>query len=720
MTSFDADLVQVGRIVVSPQHNSLTRHENIVKVQPRVMAVLIYLATHADRVISSDELLEQVWEGRVVTPGSVQKSINSLRTALARLDDQEEYVVHFSKRGYQMAVPVSYPKEIVDQGSTASRTLSPFRAGLILLFFCFVVTVAIFGWRARFQLAEPEWEVPAYTYADPALLIRGVGDVRAAEPHPSSGKIAFIRDLMTEPDNRVRSELIVRSPNGDEWQLSIASSTYVNLAWSPSGRNLLALEADGVAGVGDESSYSSPADEYFTFHIFTLDFKGERLLEKNLLSHWQGKVRSLYWRDDNTLEFIASQGFRPDMERYQYRVPTQKLIRLQAPENSQKLLLGDRHGNRTALATVRDNQYHLLFLDQSEAVIGDIPLHFMPRDMEWLPDGSAVAMLATTGNRLEIKTLQGGGRIFDLGSDLGREFEGRIQRIRFMGDGPDLLATVVYPKTTLEWSPMTETAPLTLLEAPEITAAQTNYDGSGFYVAVPKQGKKTELVLLKNNESVAMPEIPEAIERIDAIISSADASGLYFQSGRELWHYQFDEGQSEKKYTSNKDMAVIAVNDQKAWAVVEEGGVKNIWRLSLDEGKAEDRQLTFGSIGSALASEGTLYFQYQSKSGLWQLDMLTDRMEQVTANLAQNVRLLAARNREIYFVRGSPCRESPIYALHLDTGEVLVVSARSNPNVHTLDLNPDFGWLQQTCAEGETAILKFPRTDHTSTLLPAQ
>src|SRR5688572_20857342 len=94
------------QILVAPQHNRISLGEHSLQLQPKVMAVLVYLARHQDRVISAEELMDELWKGRVVTPSSVQKSMNSLRNALAELAGDREFVAHFSKRGYQLVVPV--------------------------------------------------------------------------------------------------------------------------------------------------------------------------------------------------------------------------------------------------------------------------------------------------------------------------------------------------------------------------------------------------------------------------------------------------------------------------------------------------------------------------------------------------------------------------------------------------------------------------------------
>ena len=94
----------LGDVKVSPSHNTLWARDQSIKLQPKAMAVLHYLARNQSRVISNEELIERLWEGRVVTHGSVQKSINALRSALGELVGEHELIAHYSKRGYQLTI----------------------------------------------------------------------------------------------------------------------------------------------------------------------------------------------------------------------------------------------------------------------------------------------------------------------------------------------------------------------------------------------------------------------------------------------------------------------------------------------------------------------------------------------------------------------------------------------------------------------------------------
>jgi DNA-binding winged helix-turn-helix (wHTH) protein len=65
------------------------------------MDLLVYLARADGRVVSADELLRDVWQGRVFDDGIVYKKITQLRKALG-----DGFIETIPKRGYRLVVPV--------------------------------------------------------------------------------------------------------------------------------------------------------------------------------------------------------------------------------------------------------------------------------------------------------------------------------------------------------------------------------------------------------------------------------------------------------------------------------------------------------------------------------------------------------------------------------------------------------------------------------------
>src|SRR5690606_26133622 len=140
------DQLTLEEDLVSRSQNKLEARGKTIRLQPKVMEVLNYLARHYDRVIPKEELVENVWPGRVVTHGSVQKSINLLRKSLTELMGERDLIVHYSKKGYQLQVQPVF-LESQDRTSTSGRSgLLPSRllekrvGGLVI-----VAVVILFG-----------------------------------------------------------------------------------------------------------------------------------------------------------------------------------------------------------------------------------------------------------------------------------------------------------------------------------------------------------------------------------------------------------------------------------------------------------------------------------------------------------------------------------------------------------------------------------------------
>lgn len=76
----------------------LLRAGQPVHLRPQSYEVLKYLAENKGRLISKDQLIEEVWQGRAVTDGSLGKCIEEVREALG--EDARLYVRNVRGRGY--------------------------------------------------------------------------------------------------------------------------------------------------------------------------------------------------------------------------------------------------------------------------------------------------------------------------------------------------------------------------------------------------------------------------------------------------------------------------------------------------------------------------------------------------------------------------------------------------------------------------------------------
>lgn len=76
----------------------LLRDDRLVHLRPQSYEVLKYLVENKGRLISKDQLIEEVWQGRAVTDGSLGKCIEEVREALG--ENARLYVRNVRGRGY--------------------------------------------------------------------------------------------------------------------------------------------------------------------------------------------------------------------------------------------------------------------------------------------------------------------------------------------------------------------------------------------------------------------------------------------------------------------------------------------------------------------------------------------------------------------------------------------------------------------------------------------
>jgi TolB-like protein/DNA-binding winged helix-turn-helix (wHTH) protein len=92
----------IGDRRVEPSLNRIAGPQGPVQVEPKVMAVLTCLAGRRGEVVSKEELVREVWEGRYVSDDVVWRCIGELRRALGDDARQPVLIETIPKRGYRL------------------------------------------------------------------------------------------------------------------------------------------------------------------------------------------------------------------------------------------------------------------------------------------------------------------------------------------------------------------------------------------------------------------------------------------------------------------------------------------------------------------------------------------------------------------------------------------------------------------------------------------
>lgn len=85
----------------------LRRGKIHVNVEPQVFDLIAYLATHTDRVIDREELIANVWRGRIVSDAAISTRINAARRALGDDGRSQRVIRTVPRRGFRFVAEVA-------------------------------------------------------------------------------------------------------------------------------------------------------------------------------------------------------------------------------------------------------------------------------------------------------------------------------------------------------------------------------------------------------------------------------------------------------------------------------------------------------------------------------------------------------------------------------------------------------------------------------------
>lgn len=177
--------LRIGEWTVEPALNQLSAPGRAVKVEPKAMEVLVYLAERAGKVASREELLDAVWRGAVVGDDALTQVVIKLRKALG-----DSYIETIPKRGYRLIAPVSRPD------APATPKVRPRRLWMAWLGVVVLATAAIgmLSWMGRSQEARPE---RAEALSLPTISVRRFEPV-GADPEAALLARGMTADLISD------------------------------------------------------------------------------------------------------------------------------------------------------------------------------------------------------------------------------------------------------------------------------------------------------------------------------------------------------------------------------------------------------------------------------------------------------------------------------------------------------------------------------------------
>lgn len=133
----------VGNWHVVPATGQVTQGNQEIRLEPKAMDVLVYLAKRAGQAVTRMELEDTVWAGTVVSYDALSVVINKIRKALHDNPRKPEYIETLAKKGYRLIATVNWDETAVENPQTETLAIGRQTKRKFPSFVAFSLTVGI-------------------------------------------------------------------------------------------------------------------------------------------------------------------------------------------------------------------------------------------------------------------------------------------------------------------------------------------------------------------------------------------------------------------------------------------------------------------------------------------------------------------------------------------------------------------------------------------------
>ncbi len=409
-----------GDWTVEPELNALRRDSVERHIEPKVMRVLLTLASRQDHVFSKEELISAVWPDTFVSDDVLTRCISILR----RVTEDDPQAPHFiqtvPKRGYRLVAPLSelptpdpiaepipHPppvleplpmgalpsvnaaREVEQTGSPqAAAALRPWRWAVPLAMVCLVVLAATLRWNSHRQTATAELSfrtIPFTSYA---------GEQTEPAFSPDGQSLAFVRLSEDGSSRRICIKRIGGEAVGELTQDKIQDKDeQFSPAWSPDGRQIAYLSRS-AAGLGLDVTSATPGGT------------PRRIFIPQEQSHWE--QGALSWSPDGrSLIFPDHTGSSPNSSIFRLDTASLQVAPITTPPPGWEGDLNPAYspdGKRIAFTRASETAVRDIFWID----LGDGSLHQLTHDrmnidsLAWSHDSASILFSSNRGGKYSL------------------------------------------------------------------------------------------------------------------------------------------------------------------------------------------------------------------------------------------------------------------------------------------------------------------------------
>ena len=118
-------LYSFGNFALDGDRRELQAAGTLVPVEPQVFDLLVYLIENRDRVVSKDDLIASVWQGRIVSESTLTSRINAARRAIGDSGEQQSLIRTMPRKGFRFVGELRNEPASAAPGEEPVRTAIP-------------------------------------------------------------------------------------------------------------------------------------------------------------------------------------------------------------------------------------------------------------------------------------------------------------------------------------------------------------------------------------------------------------------------------------------------------------------------------------------------------------------------------------------------------------------------------------------------------------------
>lgn len=132
--------IRFGEFEIDLGRHELRRGGQAVRIEPQVFDLLLFLVRNRDRVVSKDELIEAIWQGRVISEAALSTCISAARRAVGDSGENQRLIRTVPKRGFRFVGPIegepgtaTAPAEVLQDVVDAPKLALPDKPSIAVL-----------------------------------------------------------------------------------------------------------------------------------------------------------------------------------------------------------------------------------------------------------------------------------------------------------------------------------------------------------------------------------------------------------------------------------------------------------------------------------------------------------------------------------------------------------------------------------------------------------